>query len=562
MGLVVGLVVGPVTTSAPRWPVVPPARLVVLGIDAASPALLDAWIADGTLPNLAALAARGVSGHTRGVEGFFIGSTWPSLYTGTNPAKHGVHYLLELLPGTYTLRHGAGGEFVRRPPFWRALADAGQRVAILDVPLTRLEPPPDGIQVVEWGGHDSLFGFRASSDALAAELVGRYGAHPVGGSCDGDRRTAADFASFVDRLDEGARRKGEWTRDLLGRGGWDLFMQVFTEAHCAGHQCWHLHDATHPAHDAGVAAAVGDPLRRVYHSIDRAIGEVVAAAGDATIVVFSAHGMSHWYGAQFLLHDILVRLGAVVPAPAASPAPRSPLAAAARAGVRAAWRRLPEVVRTSVRRLRAQGRPTPAPPPAIAADVTRSRCFIHPNGLAVGGIRLNLAGREPGGVLAPGAEADAFVAWLEKALLEVTDEATGAPLVRRVVRTATLYEGENLHLLPDLLVEWSDETPRGSASVAGGVGASVRASSPLIGVVEGVNHFGRTGEHRPGGWLVAAGPGIATGRLAHEPSLLDLAPTFAAMLGASLEGCDGRPIDALTAASRAGSPSDRGSGSR
>ncbi|MGH7621217.1 MAG: alkaline phosphatase family protein, partial [Gemmatimonadaceae bacterium] len=71
-------------------------RLLVIGIDAASPELLDEWIAEGTLPNFAALRARGVSARTRGLDGFFVGSTWPSLYTGTNPAQHGFHYQMQL----------------------------------------------------------------------------------------------------------------------------------------------------------------------------------------------------------------------------------------------------------------------------------------------------------------------------------------------------------------------------------------------------------------------------------------------------------------------------------
>lgn len=519
-----------------------PPRLLVLGIDAASPELLDRWIADGTLPNLAALAARGVTGRMRGIEGFFIGSTWPSMYTGTNPAKHGVHYLLELVPGSYELRRSADATFVRRPPFWRALSDAGQRVAILDVPLTRIGAGLNGLQLVEWGGHDSIYGFRASSDALAADVLARYGPHPVGASCDADRRGAADYASFVERLEAGARLKGALTLDVMARDEWDLVMQVFTEAHCAGHQCWHLHDPSHPAHDAAIAASVGDPLRRTYQAIDRAIGAIVAAAGNAPVVVFSAHGMSHWFGAQFLLRDILIGLGASVPFPAPPITPRTRLAAAARA----IWRQFPARLRDPVRRaLRERIRPRQPKVPAIDVDVTRSRCFVHPNGLAVGGIRLNLAGREPNGVLQPGAEADAFTDWLTEALLEIIDERTGRPLVRRVRRTASLYQGEHLNLLPDLIVEWSDEVATGSATIAGGIGARVRARSPRIGVLEGVNQFARTGEHRSGGWLLAAGPGIPHARLPEDPALLDLAPTLAAMLGASLDGCDGRPIEAL-----------------
>lgn len=521
-----------------------PTRVLVLGIDAASPVLLERWIADGTLPNLAALVQRGLSSRVQSVDGFFIGSTWPSVYTGTTPASHGVHYLLELQRGSYELRHSVDGAFVRRPAFWRALSDAGRRVAILDVPLSRLEQNLNGVQIVEWGGHDSIFGFRASPESLAAKILDRFGPHPVGSTCDADNRTTADYNDFVRRLELGAERKGTLSRELLSEGRWDLFMQVFTEGHCAGHQCWHIHDLAHPAHNADQAKAVGDPLRKAYAAIDREIGALVAMAPGAHVVVFSGHGMGHWYGAQFLLHDILVRLGASVARPVTPPTFKSQAIGAARQ----LWRRLPHSVRSLIKQARSSSASAPkevAHTPSISADVARSRCFVHPNGLAIGGIRLNLVGREPGGLLRPGTEADNFVSWLRESLLAIVDTRTGTPIIRSVRRTADLYAGENLDLLPDLLVEWSDEVATGSTHVAGGIGATVTASSPLFGTISGVNDFGRTGEHRSQGWIVAAGPGITHGQFSSPPNVIDLAPTFAAMLGVTLANVDGKPIEQL-----------------
>jgi predicted AlkP superfamily phosphohydrolase/phosphomutase len=122
--------------------------------------------------------------------------------------------------------------------------------------------------------------------------------------------------------------------------------------------------------------------------------------------------------------------------------------------------------------------------------------------------------------------------------------------VRSVRRTADLYQGAHLGDLPDLLVEWNDDAPTGSAIVGNGAAATIRATSPELGVVEGTNTYGRTGEHRPRGFFVARGPGIAPGRLAREVSLLDFAPTFCAMLGTPLPRAEGAPIAELLAASR------------
>ena len=526
-------------------------RLLILGMDAAEPELLRQWTADGTLPNLAALGRRGRTAGIRGVAGFHIGSTWPSLYTGTTPAHHGFHYQIQHCPGTYRYHRPQDHGLIHGTPFWRALSDANRRVAMLDVPLSPLDSSLNGMQIQEWGGHDALYGFHAHPASVAEQIRTRFGDHPVGAGCDGERCTAADHAAFVDRLVRGVELKAEMTREFLREGAWDAFMQVFSETHCVGHQCWHLHDPSHPAHDAELAAAVGDPVRRVYQSVDSAIGRILEEAGDCTVFVFSAHGMGYWYGADFLLPEILSRLGVSRPLAAAG---RSADGAGARrrsmltAGAAWGWHRLPLPVRERLRGIRSRyGPKAPAkgPPTLPPVDLSESRCFHQPNGLATGGIRLNLAGREPQGTLQPGPEADAFMRELTQDLLDIVDARTGQPFIQRVIRVDEHYQGPRLPDLPDLVVEYSDATPTGSTLVGNGAGARVRVHSPRVGVVEGANEYGRTGEHRSRGMLFAAGPGVAVGESEATVSILDLAPTWTRLLGVDLETAEGTPIDGI-----------------
>ncbi len=516
-------------------------KLLVVGIDAANPALLLRWAEEGILPNIRSLLERGILGKTRSVEGFFVGSTWPSLYTGVTPARHGFHYLSQLKPGTYEFFRQAEEGIVKSDAFWSRLSQAGRRVAVLDVPLSRIDPSLNGIQVVEWGAHDSVYGFRTSPPHLTETIKSRFGVHPLSSSCDGIRTTPRDYGRFVDALIEGVQAKGELTKYFLQQGGWDFFMQVFTESHCVGHQCWHLHDTTHPAHDPSIVAAIGDPLRRVYTSIDRAVGEILHEAGDTLIVLLVAHGMSYWYGAQFLLPEILCRLG-VTKLLAATSASGSVVSMSVE-GAKRAWRCLPVNLRQQVARLRRRLQPTVTRNrlPTIGIEPESSICFPYNNGLGVGGIRLNLAGREPQGILEPNA-VDEFCNELSDDLLSIVDQRTCKPLVRRVLRTADLYTGEFLDHLPDLLVEWNDIIPTGSTVVGHGAGAAVRCHSPKIGTIEGVNEYGRTGEHRLEGLFIAAGPGVCPGVIQRDISILDFAPTFARILDVDLHDCDGHPI--------------------
>jgi predicted AlkP superfamily phosphohydrolase/phosphomutase len=521
------------------------ARVLALGIDAADPELVEAFARAGTMPNLAALAGRGLQARTRSVDGFFIGATWPSLSTGVSPGRHGLHYLVQLRPGTYAYYRPETGALEPYPPFWTWLSRAGRRIAVLDVPLTRADPSINGMQIVEWGSHDAVHGFHTWPLSLEHDIRARFGEHPALSPCDAINRTTKGYTAFVNALMRGVQCKTDLTRHYLQQEEWDLFLQVFTEAHCAGHQCWHLHDAAHPGHDATIARATGDPLKRVYTAIDHGIGDIINDAGDATIIVFAAHGMRHWFGAQFLLREVLIALGVTQPEiRQEAPGLRSAVHIAART----AWQALPGGLRKALRPLRERLRGDDAIStlPGLGVDVLRSACFPVHNGLAVGGIRLNLRGREPDGVLDADA-AGTFCDDLRSALLEVIDERTGAPAVKRVLKTADLYDGERVDHLPDLLVEWNDDSATGSTNVSGGAGAHVRLRSPRIGTVEGSNDYGRTGEHRPDGFLIAAGPGIRTQRLERTVSILDLAPTLAALLGVTLPQCDGSPVNELSA---------------
>src|SRR5688500_11672275 len=114
-------------------------NLLVLGLDAASPPLLQSWAADRTLPNIAKLMEEGLVGHTLNNMGF-EGSTWPSFATGLNPAGHGFYWQEQLKSGTYRTQQTTPADFAHRESLWELLSSAGHRVVALDVPLARKSP--------------------------------------------------------------------------------------------------------------------------------------------------------------------------------------------------------------------------------------------------------------------------------------------------------------------------------------------------------------------------------------------------------------------------------------
>jgi predicted AlkP superfamily phosphohydrolase/phosphomutase len=161
----------------------------------------------------------------------------------------------------------------------------------------------------------------------------------------------------------------------------------------------------------------------------------------------------------------------------------------------------------------------------------------------VSGIRLNIRGREQGGVLPP-EEAEPLAAMITEELLALRYEEDGGAVVESVRRGRDLYPGPEAECLPDLVIDWDLSRPFGSAEVGTGEGGLMRVRSPRAGLIEKQNRNCRSGEHRNEGLFIARGPGIVPGRLDRTVSTMDYAPTLARMLGCRME-TDGRIIEEI-----------------
>lgn len=488
--------------------------VLLIGLDAADHRLIDEWSAAGHLPTFRRLQETALRIPTTNPPGIYTGALWPSFATGLSPGRHGRYFTRQLRTGTYRVDRYRPEE-IRGEPFWDVLGRSGRRVGLVDPPKLPLARPSRGVHVADWGAHDPEGPPRSQPPELIGEVLARFGRDPVG-SCDRARADAEALRTLRDELLMRVRTKTELGTHFLLRGGWDLFLTVFADAHCAGHQLWHVHDATHPGHSPEVARALGDPLRDVYVALDAAVGRLLEVVGPAaTTMVFASHGMAAHYDGTFLLDEVLLRLEGAARTPR-----RIPMLEAARA----LWRRSPDALRDRVQPLadrfyegaRSQGR-------------ARRRCFVVPTNDNCAGIRVNLAGREPRGRVRPGEDYEALCRELESELLALTEARTGRPVVREVLRTRDVFAGPLVNDLPDLLVRWHRDAPiRGVAS-------------SRIGRIERAFVGNRTGDHRSGGLLFVRGPGIAPGAGA-AASVMDIAPTVAALLGVSLADVDGTVI--------------------
>lgn len=553
-------------------------RVLAIGLDAADEADVEARLAGGELPHLAALAARGTWCSLRVDERCRSEHPWTTFLTGLEPTTLGRWTSTAFDPATY---HYANLGAVDRDPFW-AVGDQAPVVA-LDVPACRLARDLTGVHVVDWAAHDPMYPRCSSPPQALVDIDERFGPNPAldleyAGTWQDAQWLEAFGAALVDSVDQ---RRRVIEHLLTATPDWRLAVVVFSETHQLGHDAWHGLGPGSVLASAPSAAAGATAFGSVMDAIDVAIGRLVDSLDvDDTVVVFSPKGHERIsdVGATTVAPELLHRLAHGRPMlhqpsprrwarrgrpPVVPPAGmwhvgvdraavgRRPLA---RARLAARWKAfaLADAVAPSLvarRRLRkrraAAARPPWTPPdPATLATLfmdlpydgwlvatwyrpwwPRQRWFVIPSFADVH-VRINLAGREARGLVAR-EDYDAACAEVEDAFRACRDPRTGRPVVAAVDRPFAGDPFARPGLAADVVITW-----------AGDLDA---VEHPDVGLV-GPYPAWRAGGHASRAFAVAAGAGIGTGRREGD-RLVDLSATLLERAGLDPPyALDGRPI--------------------
>lgn len=526
-------------------------KILLVGLDSANKDLILQWSEEGALPTIRKLRDTGAWAITQTPPRIYNGAVWPCFYTGVSPARHKRYFYIRL--DGYEIK-GLRRLETKHEAFWEALSREGKRVALIDVPYAPLPKDLNGIQVSDWLVHDHSFEPASTQSIDRGEPVSDYREYyqPIlytfpsslkkevlhfgrnkevpGSELSG--RTCAAFRSFRDRLVKRIESKAELCTHFLKQEPWDLFFAVIHETHDVGHECWHIHDPKHPKHDPELARMIGDPMKDVYVAADRAIARMLEEAGPDTLVyILCSHGMGPVSDGNYILDHVLSRLDTTPP----------PSGLNAVNALNRAWARTPGPLRMALNPIRNRVRKK-VHEALVGSTRSQRSYFAIPTNADMGGVRINLFGREPNGRIQPGEEYEAVCEQLKQDLLDLVDAETGEPVVREVVRyedlnlrgsfTEDLYDGRYLGDKADLLVVWNK--------------LSFNAlESPKFGRVEQTSQNSRKGDHKDFGLVVACGPGIESAVLNEKVPVTDLASTISSVFGVSLSDVDGKPYKAL-----------------
>jgi predicted AlkP superfamily phosphohydrolase/phosphomutase len=482
-------------------------RTLVLGIDGASLDVL-ADRGEDVVPNVEELLERGVSGDLESQLPPWTPSAWPSIYTGVNPGKHGVFGFLQFEGYDWDVVNYTD---VREHAVWELLDDHGHSSVVVNAPVTHPPTAFDGALVPGYVAPEEP---TCHPEGLYEELTDEIGEYRVYGDTD-DGTDPAEIAAEYESLVE---MRGEAFRYLADRFDPDFGFLQFQQTDTVFHE--------HPEKP--------DVVDAVYAAADREIGATLDACDPDVVLLVSDHGMGPYDGYEFRANSFLRDRGDVTtttgeggmpswssiaenrlrdgeeggqPEPGAL---ERTMSVAARVGLTS--QRIERVVRAlGLEDLALRVAPTDAVRAASeSVSFEESRAYVRDR--IELGVRINLEGREPEGVVAE-SEYESVRADVIDALTAVRTP-DGEPVFESVLRREDVFDGPYVEDAPDVLMLPTEFDQYLSASLRD-------------------EQFGPPSEpynHKRQGVVAAAGDVDASASLG-DAHVFDVAPTVLATFG-------------------------------
>ena len=525
-------------------------RVVIIGWDGATFDLIDPWIAEGKLPNLARFMKNAVRAPMQSTTPHFTYPAWTSFLTGKNPGRHGVFDFTERIPGTHRIQF-VNARSVRARTIWRLLSDNGQRVGCMGVPVSY---PPEAINGVLICGFDAPgSGSRTDNSSVhPPELLNEIQANV------GDYVTASNIMPLMskERHEEALdlilhtlELKGKTAKYLLEREAWDVFMVLFGESDLVGHHFWRFTDPNSPLYEKSTSERVQRAIYEVYAKLDEMLPMLLAACPDDCVkLLVSDHGFGGSSDRVIYMNNWLEQAG-FLRYSGERGAQKSLGFRMVNTAKNWGLRFLPPAVKTYIFRKR----------PELAG---RMEAYLRFGGIDwentrafseelpyMQSIWINVRGREPHGIVSPGREYDELIERLSEQLLNWVDPGTGEKVVERVMRRRDIYDGPFAERAPDLILK---TRYAGGYAYQGKSSRQSKDAEPIVTLDRNDPntlkfYAAKSGSHRDYGIFLAQGPMCEAGKRCENARLWDVTPTVLYLLGRPIPSdMDGKVLlDAL-----------------
>jgi predicted AlkP superfamily phosphohydrolase/phosphomutase len=485
-------------------------RVLMLGLDGATYNVLDPAFEAGHMSRYKALLDRSASGVLESTIPPYTPPGWTSIFTGVNPGKHGI---FGFTLGNVQQRKGLVQlDKVKAPAIWNAANAQGKRIGLFNIPMTYPAPVVDGWSVsgmlTPEGGGETPENFTYPKELRddIQKAVGRY-------EIDIEVNYDEDWKStdIIERLSRNLALKRKTLKHLLAADGDLPILFAVLEA---PDRLMHVHykyiDPREEHYNRPEATAIRERAWAFFDEMDEVIGDLLDWAGqDAYVITMSDHGFGP--KDKSVNVNVALREWGLLNV-------RGAVTMTSSAGLRKVARRAKKMLPKSVWQ-KAKGAAQ------ASIDWRRTKAFSAP--IPQQGIYINLAGREPNGIV-PESEYESVRDDIIRRFSALTDPDDGKPVADLVYKREEVVHGPEAKDAPDLF------------PVCRGYSYELSDGTYSPGILDDYRKLPR-GFHQVDGVFGIAGPDVepAKNLKAH---LYDITPTALYLAGLKVPETDGKVL--------------------
>jgi predicted AlkP superfamily phosphohydrolase/phosphomutase len=274
--------------------------LLIIGIDALDTRTIIQLRDE--LPNFNALLQSSSGIQFDGVFPPDSPTSWASIYTGLNPARHGILLFVDPLSKASTMvNKDVDDSNIRGKTFWDIAGSMGKKVCIIPHLLGYPVWPVNGIMIGRSGVNGDV-------DTFPEDIRAEYAVSDFKWDLDlfpGKRKSA-----FIGKVKDQIRREVEFSQKIYKKNAWDVFFVSFGELDMIQYSLWNYFDKEDPGY------VENNPYEGVipefYKLFDSIVGQFQALADENTVtIVVSDHGIGSRPVHLLNVNEVLRRKGLI-----------------------------------------------------------------------------------------------------------------------------------------------------------------------------------------------------------------------------------------------------------
>lgn len=493
-------------------------RVLLIGIDGATFDIINPLILGGKLPNFQKLLDEGVHGTLKSGFPLTAATGWASLVTGKNAGKHNIYdfYKCNAAENRYQV---IKSNMIKSEKLWNILDKNGLKSIVVNVPVTY---PPEPINGVMIGGmlssRNNGYTFpRILSDELNKKdyVIDLYQYY-----C----KSLSDYFNLALKT---ITNRHQAFRDILKTIDWNFALITFTVIDRLESVIWWYREL----------------IEHIYRELDRLIGQMIQENDDGNtyIMIVSEYGFKD-VKKKFFVNEWLWNLGLLSKKISTEKATIPNFLDEyfahkiednnfitnifTRTGITKDNIRkiIPEIVCETIKKATPSFIRKIFPKENLVIDWENTQAYLP--SYSAQGIKINLAGREPFGIVQPGEEYEQVRDKVIRELYRLKDPFTFHNVIKSVYRKDEIFSGEYAHNAPDVIFETHNYDYY--------LDPNKRTCKDCIGHAD--DDFPIYTHHKPQGIFIMNGPAAKKMYEVKNMNIVDIAPNILHMLNIPVPG--------------------------